>query len=239
MIEKHLMRLRARDNVSAEEEQAIRAAMLDPVDVAARTTIIRAGQLLSTSTMLLEGLMCRYKDLRNGERQITELHVAGDFVDLHSFSLKRLDHNIMALTPCRIAPVPHDRLTRITEEHPHLARMYWFSTNLDAAIHREWEVSLGRRSAISKTAHLFCELHVRLGLVGLADEASYDLKLTQVDIAECLGLTAVHVNRTLRDLREQGAVEFNKGRVTIGDMTKLRRIAEFEPAYLYLERQHE
>jgi len=239
MIEKHLMRLRARDNVSAHEEQAIRDAMLDPVDVAARTTIIRAGQLLSTSTMLLEGLMCRYKDLRNGERQITELHVAGDFVDLHSFSLKRLDHNIMALTPCRIAPVPHDRLTRITEEHAHLARMYWFSTNLDAAIHREWEVSLGRRSAISKTAHLFCELHVRLGLVGLADETSYDLKLTQVDIAECLGLTAVHVNRTLRDLREQGAVEFSKGRVTIGDMTKLRRIAEFEPAYLYLERQHE
>ena len=239
MIEKHLMRLRARDNVSAHEEQAIRDAMLDPVDVAARTTIIRAGQLLSTSTMLLEGLMCRYKDLRNGERQITELHLAGDFVDLHSFSLKRLDHNIMALTPCRIAPVPHDRLTRITEEHAHLARMYWFSTNLDAAIHREWEVSLGRRSAISKTAHLFCELHVRLGLVGLADETSYDLKLTQVDIAECLGLTAVHVNRTLRDLREQGAVEFSKGRVTIGDMTKLRRIAEFEPAYLYLERQHE
>jgi CRP-like cAMP-binding protein len=239
MIEKHLMRLRARDVVSAEEERAIRAAMLEPRDVAARTTIIRAGDLLKTSTLLLEGMMCRYKDLRNGERQITEVHVAGDFVDLHSFSLKRLDHYIMALTPCRIALVPHERLTRITEELPHLGRMYWFSTNLDAAIHREWEVSLGRRSALSKTAHLFCELHVRLGLVGLADDDGYDLKLTQIDIAECLGLTAVHVNRTLRDLREQGAVEFNKGRVTIRDMTKLRKIAEFDPAYLYLERQHE
>jgi CRP-like cAMP-binding protein len=239
MIEKHLMRLRARDRVSAEEEQAIRAAILETREVAARTTIIRAGQLLSTSTLLLDGLMCRYKDLRNGERQITELHVPGDFVDLHSFSLKRLDHNIMALTPCRIAVVPHERLTRITEEHPHLARMYWFSTNLDAAIHREWVVSLGRRSAVSKTAHLFCELHVRLGLVGLADETSYDLKLTQVDIAECLGLTAVHVNRTLRDLRERGTVAFSKGRVTIQDMARLRKIAEFEPDYLYLERQHE
>jgi CRP-like cAMP-binding protein len=239
VIEKHLMRLRARDTVSAEEERAIRDAMLEPRDVAARTTIIRAGQLLSTSTLLLDGLMCRYKDLRNGQRQITELHVPGDFVDLHSFSLKRLDHNIMALTACRIAMVPHERLTRITEEHPHLARMYWFSTNLDAAIHREWEVSLGRRSAISRTAHLFCELHVRLGLVGLSDETGYDLKLTQTDIAECLGLTAVHVNRTLRELREQGAVEFSKGRVTIHDVAKLRRIAEFEPDYLYLERQHE
>lgn len=239
MIEKHLMRLRARDSVSAEEEQAIRDAMLEPRDVAARKTIIRAGQLLTTSTLLLDGLMCRYKDLRNGERQITELHVPGDFVDLHSFSLKRLDHNIMTLTACRLAMVPHERLTRITEEHPHLARLYWFSTNLDAAIHREWEVSLGRRTAISKTAHLFCELHVRLGLVGLNDDLSYDLKLTQTDVAECLGLTAVHVNRTLRDLREQGAVEFVRGRVTILDLAKLRKIAEFEPDYLYLERQRE
>jgi CRP-like cAMP-binding protein len=239
MIEKHLMRLRARDTVSAKEEQVIRDAVLETRDVPARTTIIHAGQLLSTSTLLLDGLMCRYKDLRSGERQITELHVPGDFVDLHSFSLKRLDHNIMALTPCRVAAVPHQRLTRITEEHPHLARMYWFSTNLDAAIHREWEVSLGRRSAVSKTAHLFCELHIRLGLVGLADETGYDLKLTQIDVAECLGLTAVHVNRTLRDLREQGMVEFNKGRVTINDMARLRKIAEFEPDYLYLKRQHE
>jgi CRP-like cAMP-binding protein len=239
MIEKHLMRLRARDTLSTEEEQAIRDAVLETRDVPARTTIIRAGQLLSTSTLLLDGLMCRYKDLRSGERQITELHVPGDFVDLHSFSLKRLDHNIMALTPCRVAIVPHQRLTRITEEHPHLARMYWFSTNLDAAIHREWVVSLGRRSAVSKTAHLFCELYVRLGLVGLVDDISYDLKLTQIDVAECLGLTAVHVNRTLRDLREQGMVEFSRGRVTIRDMARLRKIAEFEPDYLYLERQHE
>jgi CRP-like cAMP-binding protein len=239
MIEKHLMRLRARDNVSAEEEKAVRDAILDTRMVPAKTTIIHAGQLLSTSTLLLDGLMCRYKDLRNGQRQITELHVAGDFVDLHSFSLKRLDHNIMTLTPCHIAIVPHRALNDITERHPHLARIYWFSTNLDAAVHREWMLSLGRRSALSKVAHLFCELHVRLGLVGLTDQAGYDLALTQIDLAECVGMTPVHVNRLLRDLREQGAVEFGKGRVTIGDLNLLRRIAEFDPAYLYLERQHQ
>ncbi len=147
MIDKHLMKLRARDDVSAAEEAAIRDALGPVRDVPAKAVVIRAGERLSASTMLLDGLMCRYKDMRNGERQITELHVSGDFVDLHSFSLKRLDHNIMALTPCRIAPVPHDKLTRITEQHPHLARLYWFTTNLDAAIHREWEVSLGRRTA--------------------------------------------------------------------------------------------
>ena len=237
MIEKHLMRLRARDIVSAEEEKAVREAVWETRTVSAKTTIIRAGQLLSTSTLLLDGLMCRYKDLRNGQRQITELHVAGDFVDLHSFSLKRLDHNIMALTPGRVAIVPHRALNLITERHPHLARIYWFSTNLDAAVHREWMLSLGRRSALSKVAHLFCELHVRLGLVGLSDDAGYDLALTQIDLAECVGMTAVHVNRLLRDLREQGAVEFGRGRVTIGDLDLLRRIAEFDPAYLYLERQ--
>lgn len=239
MIEKHLMRLRARDLVSAEEEKAVRDAVLETRRVPAKTTIIHAGQLLSISTLLLDGLMCRYKDLRNGQRQITELHVAGDFVDLHSFSLKRLDHNIMTLTPCRVAIVPHRALNDISERHPHLARLYWFSTNLDAAVHREWMLSLGRRSALSKVAHLFCELHVRLGLVGLSDDAGYDLALTQIDLAECVGMTPVHVNRLLRDLREQGAVEFGKGRVSIGDLNLLRRIAEFDPAYLYLERRQQ
>jgi CRP-like cAMP-binding protein len=239
MIEKHLMRLRARDDVSAEEEKAVRDAISETRRVPAKTVIIHAGQLLSASTLLLDGLVCRYKDLRNGQRQITELHVAGDFVDLHGFSLKRLDHNIMALTPCHIAIVPHRGLNLITERHPHLARIYWFSTNLDAAVHREWMLSLGRRSALSKVAHLFCELHVRLGLVGLTDQTGYDLALTQIDLAECVGMTPVHVNRLLRDLREQGAVEFGKGRVTIGDLNLLRRIAEFDPAYLYLERQQQ
>jgi CRP-like cAMP-binding protein len=181
--------------------------------------------------------MCRYKDLKDGQRQVTELHVAGDFADLHSFTLKRLDHSVMTLTPCRVGIVPHEKLHRITEQHPHLTRVYWFATNLDAAIHREWELSLGRRSAISRVAHLLCELEVRLGLVGLAQGSGYDLDLTQTDLAECLGLTSVHVNRTLRELREQGLVQFRSGRVEIYDLPGLRRIAEFDPAYLYLERR--
>ena len=131
------------------------------------------------STLLLDGLMCRYKDLRNGSRQISELHVSGDFVDLHSFTLKKLDHNIMALTPCRIAQVPHERLKAITEQFPHLTRVLWFSTNLDAAIHREWVLSLGRRTALARLAHLFCELHARLQIVGLTDGLDYKIGLTQ------------------------------------------------------------
>ncbi len=237
MIDRHLMKLRARDELSREEEQAIRAAVSELREYPADKTIIKARQELDHSTLLLDGLACRYKDLSEGQRQITELHVGGDFMDLHGFTLKYLDHNVLTLTPCTVAIVLYEDMKVLTQKHPHLARLYWFSTNLDAAIHREWEVSLGRRSAISRLAHLFCEIYVRSGVVGLAEALSYDLRLTQTDLAECLGLTPVHVNRSLKELREQGLVEFRAGRVDIKDMRGLEAVAEFDPAYLYLEKR--
>ena len=234
MIEAHLLKLRARDTVSAEEEKAIRGMFTEERKVASDKTLIRAGVPLNISMMLLDGLLCRYKDLRDGSRQISELHVAGDFADLHSFTLKRLDHSIMTLTPCRIAVAPHERINAVITEFPHLARLFWLTTNIDAAIHREWVLSLGRRTALARTAHLFCELRERLAIVGLADETGFALALTQTDLAECLGLTPVHVNRTLRELRERGLVEFRSRRVTILDLAGLKRVAEFDPTYLYL-----
>lgn len=230
------MKLRLRDEVSAAEEQALRQAVSHTREYAADTLVVRGGELLNESILLLEGLLGRYKDLLAGERQFTELHVPGDFADLHGLTLKRLDHDVMALTRCTVAVVPHDNLKRITEQHPHLTRLLWFSTNLDAAIHREWELSLGRRTALARMAHLFCELHVRLGVVGLVDDDSYELALTQVELSQCLGLTPVHVNRTLMELREREVLEFRDRRVTIRELEALRQIAEFDPAYLYLER---
>jgi len=237
VIETHLAKLRARDTISPEEEQVICASLGEVRTLPAHDTCIRAGQRLQASTLLLDGLMCRYKDLPGGERQITELHVAGDFLDLHSFSLKQLDHNVMTLTPCRVVLVPHARLKEITETQPHLARVYWFLTALDAAIHREWELSLGRRTAIQRIAHLICELHIRLGLIGQADETGFALPLTQADLSDCAGLTPVHVNRTLRELRERGLMEFRGRRVSITDLAGLRALAEFDDAYLYLRRE--
>ncbi|QAY79430.1 Crp/Fnr family transcriptional regulator [Sphingosinicella sp. BN140058] len=237
MIDKHLLKLRARDEISDEEERAIRAAVERIEEIPADKVYIRHDVPLDTCTLLLDGIMCRFKDLRNGERQITELHVAGDFADLHSFTLKRLDHDILCLTPCRVAVVPHEKVREITEAYPHLARVYWFGTNLDAAIHREWELSLGRRTAAARIAHLFCELYVRLEIVGLARDHQYELPLTQADIAECLGLTSVHVNRMLKELRQQQLVEFSGGRIEIRDWAGLQRLAEFNPSYLYLERR--
>lgn len=233
MIEMHLKRLRARHAISDTEVAAIRAAISEIRDVPARRTLVEAGVEMSYSMLLLKGLVCRYKDLSEGQRQITQVHVPGDFPDLHSFTLKKLDHSIMTLSPCRIALVPHVNLNEITERHPHLTRVYWFSTNLDAAIHREWEVSLGRRPAIARCAHLLAEFRFRLAMVGLADARGYDLPISQIDLSECLGLTPVHVNRSLRRLREDGIATFRSGRVDIHDLARLEEVGEFDPAYLY------
>jgi CRP-like cAMP-binding protein len=237
VIEAHLMRLRARDNLRPEEEEAIRGLVSEVRDLPADHVAVRRGVTLDFSTLLLKGLMARYKDLPNGARQVTELHVPGDFADLHSFTLKKLDHDVATITRCQVAIVPHDRLKRMTEEHPHLTRLYWFQTNLDAAIHREWEVSLGQRSALARMAHLFCELEVRLGLVGLAQGGSFDFQLTQEEVGFCLGITPVHVNRTLQQLRDRGAVDFRGGRVTIHDREQLRSIASFSTDYLYIDKR--
>jgi CRP-like cAMP-binding protein len=237
LIEKHLLKLRARDEVGPEEETAIRGLVAATVDVPADQVLIHAGRDLNESTLLLDGWMARAKDLQSGQRQLAELQVPGDFVDLHGFTLKRLDHDLITLSRCRVATVPHSRLKDMTERFPHLARLYWLMTNIDAAIQREWTLSLGRRSAIARMAQLFCELRLRLGLVGLVQNDSYDFPLTQVELGECLGLTAVHVNRTIQELRRQGVVELERRRVTIRDLKALESIAEFDSRYLYFDRR--
>ena len=161
MIEAHLKKLRVRDDISTDEEHAIRSMITEVREFPADRVIVRRGQDLKESLLLLDGWIARTKDLREGGRQISELQFAGDFTDLHAFTLKRLDHNLATLTPCRIAVAPHERIKALLEKFPHLARVYWTMTNIDAAIHREWTVSLGRRSAMSRMAHLFCELFTR------------------------------------------------------------------------------
>ena len=237
MIEAHLKKLRVRDSLSAEEEQAVRGLVSEIVDLPQDRTIVRNGEELNHSILLLSGWMARAKDLPSGQRQLAELHVAGDFTDLHGFTLKRLDHDVISITRCRAAIVPHERLRELTERFPHLTRLYWLMTNMDAAIQREWTLSLGRRSALSRMAHLFCELNVRLAVVGLSQGDSYDFPLTQIELGECLGLTSVHVNRTLQELRRRGLVEVENRRVTIKDLANLKSVADFDARYLYLDKQ--
>lgn len=236
MIEAHLLKLRARDTISAEEEKAVSGLIANVIEVPQDKTLVRHGEELNQSMLLLSGWLARAKDLPSGQRQIAELHVAGDFADLHGFSLKYLDHDVISITPARIGLVPHERLQVLTETFPHLARVYWAMTNIDAAIQREWTLSLGRRSAIARMAHLLCEMNVRLALVGLSEANSFEFPLTQVEFGECLGLTSVHVNRTLQELRRRQLIELQSRRVTIFDLDALKAVAEFDQSYLYLQR---
>ena len=237
MITPHLKKLRRRTDISPEEERVLRSLIADTRRVPADRILIRAGEELNNSVFLLDGWMARSKDMATGERQVTELHITGDFPDLHGFTLKRLDHDIITLSECTIGMVPHERLLEVTRNYPHLTRVFWFSTNVDAAITRELALSLGQRSAISRMAHLFCELYVRLDVVGRTNGNRYEFPLTQRELSECLGLTVVHVNRTLQELRRKGLVEFENRHLAILDRVGLEGIAEFDPNYLYLERR--
>ena len=231
-----LLKLRVRDEVSEGEEKVLRDSIAETVSYRAGKTIVRSGETLTHSALLIEGLVARYKDLSEGSRQILEVHVPGDFLDLHGFLLKKLDHDVGAITAATIGWVPHERLQRISEEEPHLSRLLWLSTLMDASIQRERILSVGRRSARARISHLLCELYVRFDVVGMTEGLSYALPFTQADLADATGLTSVHVNRMLRELREMGLLTFRGGRVTIDDWERLKSVAEFDPVYLHAER---
>jgi len=229
-----LLKLRLRDGLSDHEADVL-ADAVEGIEVCeANQLLVAAGAPLNHSTLLIEGFVARHKDLADGQRQITELHVAGDFVDLHGYLLKRLEHHVSTLTPARIAFVPHSALTGITEREPHLGRLLWLSTLMDAAVQRERILSIGRRSAVARIAHLMCELFVRLGVVSLTQGNSFRLPLTQLDLADASGLTSVHVNRMLRRLRTEGLMTFRGGIVEIHDLERLEQAAEFDRSYLFL-----
>lgn len=236
MIDRLVRKLASRDTISPAEEGVLRALVATVEIVPAKKVLVARGERLRQSVILLEGMMCRYRDLHSGRRQISAVYLPGDVPDLHGYTLRYLDQDVMALTRSKVAFVPHDRLDRLMEEHPRLARLLWFLTNLDGAIHREWEVSLGQRSGPAKAAHLFCELHTRFSVLGIAEGTGFPLPMSQAELGECLGLTFVHTNRILRALRERGLVDFRNRLVTIHDLPGLKALAEFDPAYLYPDR---
>jgi CRP-like cAMP-binding protein len=236
MIFTDFLRGRRRHELTADDLVALEVAADGVRTLPARHTFIRQHEPVHFSTYLIEGLICRYMDDREGLRQLVALHVAGDFVDLHGYPLRHLDHDLATITPCRIVTVPHERLDRLMESRPQLAKLLWFSTLMDAAIHREWIFALGRLDAVGRVAHFFCETEAKLRAVGLSDGRLFALPITQTDLGEACGITSVHMNRMLRDLREDGLLRFWGGKAEILDRARLERMAEFDPAYLYLDR---
>jgi CRP-like cAMP-binding protein len=237
MVSPLIRKLEQRDRLSDEEKQVLENAIAKVREVGADEDIIKEGDRPGESCLLLEGFAARYKVLSTGRRQITDFHVVGDFVDLHSFLLKTMDHGILALTQCRVGLVPHATLTEITEKYPHLARLLWLNTLIDSAVHREWLTAMGRRPANGHLAHLICELFLRLKIVGQADNGTIQLPITQAELGDALGLSTVHVNRVLQSLRADGLVRWQGSSLTILDWDRLQEVAEFTPTYLNL--QHE
>jgi CRP-like cAMP-binding protein len=196
--------------------------------------IVREHERPSSSTLLLQGLITRYKTVPDGKRQIMAFHVPGDIPDLQSLHLRTMDHSIGALRPARVAMIDHEPLREVIYGSPTLCHILWRDTLVDAAIHREWMMGIGRLSAHSRIAHLLCELLVKYRAAKLADGYQFPLMITQVDIADALGLTSVHVNRVLQDLRREGFVELDRSQAKILDWERFRELAAFDPTYLHV-----
>ena len=222
--------------LSDEEKQALLELPLTIKVFEADSDIVRDGDRPSECCLLLSGFVCRYKILPDGSRQIMGFYIPGDIPDLQSLHLTVMDHSIGTLVTSSIALVPHESLRSCLEAHPGLAAAFWRDTLIDAAMFREWLIGMGRRSAYQRIAHLLCELQMRLRAVGLAGEKGYDLPVTQNELADALGLSTVHVNRVLQDLRGEGLIVLHGGTLHIPDLEALQAAGGFDPAYLHLKR---
>lgn len=207
-----------------------------PQSVGAREDLIREGDRPDDVRLVMDGLACRYKLLRDGARQICGYMVPGDMCDMHVTILGEMDHSIATLSPCAIVDIPRSTIEDLAENHPRIARALWWSTLVDEGILREWLVGMGRRPADMQMAHLFCELLYRLRAAGRATQNVFELPLTQAELGDTLGLSVVHVNRVLQSLRDDGLISFRRRKLAILDLTRLQAFADFTPNYLHLSR---
>jgi CRP-like cAMP-binding protein len=204
---------------------------------AAQQDVVREGDSPRSVRLILQGWACRYKMLEDGRRQIMSFFLPGDICDPSVLILKRMDHSILALNRVSYVALTQGEMDRLTVGRPRVSRAFAWVALVNASIQREWTVNLGRRSAIERLAHLFCELHVRLQLVGLVGRNGCELPVTQLEMADALGLTAVHVSRTLKELRARELLRLRGGRLEILDFDRLRGIAMFDADYLHLDHE--
>ncbi len=206
-------------------------------EVAARRDLIREGEKPRGVNLILAGWACGYKQLPDGRRQIISFLIPGDLADANVFILGRMDYSIGAITPVRYAEIGPASFEQLMVERPHLSPSLGWRALATAAINREWILNIGQRGAYERLAHLLCELLARLGAAGLARGDGCDFPLTQTDLAEATGLTPIHVNRTLRQLRRDGLIELSRRKLTVPDPERLRSVASFNPDYLHLDRE--
>jgi len=234
-LHKFLARLTLRSRLSDEEQRAILALDGREVFTAAHCDIVRPGQTIDFACLVSGGLAGRFDQLANGHRQITALHIPGDMCDLHSVAVPHAGWGIEALTGTNTLRIPHSSLRQLAERYPAIAYAFWRDTIADASVLAKWISALGRRSAKSRMAHLICEMGIRMEQAELGTRHCYDLPATQAQLADVLGVTSVHLNRTFQALRRDGLLFTDGLAIRVPDFVRLSRLAEFDPQYLLLD----
>jgi CRP-like cAMP-binding protein len=218
-----------------EDKQLLASVSGNARAVAAHTDLAREGEKPTSVHLILEGFACRYKFTVEGNRQIMAFLLPGDFCDLHVFVLKQMDHSIATISPCTVVDIPNERILALLQR-PTLSLALWCAALVDAAVLREWLVNIGQRRAGQRLAHVLCELLLRLRIVGLADK-SYSLPLSQKDLADTIGVSNVHLNRVLQELRREDLISWEDDNLVIKDIDGLMRYSGFNPNYLHIGSQ--
>jgi CRP-like cAMP-binding protein len=232
-LEPMIRKLRKSTNLDDGDIEALRALPIHIRQLAADTPIVKEGDRPAHCCLMIAGYSARSKTTDQGKRQILSTHIPGDIPDLQSLHLHKMDHDFWTLSACTLGFIPHEALRELTRTRPMVAEALWRETLVDAAIFREWIVNVGRRPAGARLAHLVLEMRERLAAVGLAGNGYYELPMTQADLADALGLTPVHVNRVLKELRADGLLDMRRHLVTLGDAERLAKIGDFDEGYLH------
>ncbi len=233
-LARFLERLRLRSVLAPEEAEAILGLPGTVVVYGAHRDLVRMGDHIHVASLVLDGLAARFDANKRGERQITAVHIPGDMCDLHSIIFPVANWGIELLTKTTILKVPHAALRTIASQYPAVAAAFWRDTVVDAGILAKWVANMGRKDSRSRFAHLLCEIGSRMELAGVASRASFQLKMTQQNIADALGLTLVHVNRKIQELRSEGLIQTTKGEIRILDWPALAEIADFRYSYMQI-----
>jgi CRP-like cAMP-binding protein len=199
--------------------------------------IVRDQDRPSQCCAILEGFACRYKMLPGGKRQIFSFHIPGDIPDLQSIHLEVMDHSLGTLVSSKVAFIPHEVVRGLIDAHPRVGAVLWRDTLIDAAVFREWVANVGRREGYARIAHLLCEVYVRLRAVGLVQGHAFQMPITQAELGDATGLSTVHVNRMMQELRSAGLISTpSNGRVVIEDWGRLQEAGQFDATYLHLKK---
>lgn len=200
------------------------------------TYVVREGEPPRRSCdLILDGFAYRQKLTAEGARQIVSIHLRGDFIDLQHLFLDIADHNVQALTELKVVAIDRTALQDLATQRPTLARAMWIDALIDSSIYREWVINVGRRDARARIAHILCEVWLRMQAAGYSSDEGFRLPLTQEQLADAVGLTTVHVNRTLKSLEADRIVNRDRRFISFNDWEALAEVGDFNALYLHLD----